>query len=536
MPHKLIFERDVMIPTRAGGELAANVYRPVEDGPFPVLMTHGPYGKDRHWADRVQQHARDLGGGPFINWETPDPETWVPKGYVVVRVDIRGVGASPGLLNPFLRRSAEDYYDAIEWAAAQPWSTGKVGLLGISFYAMNQWTVAALRPPHLAAMVPWEAAADLYRDFMRAGGLLNSSFLSGWWPNTVLNVQHGWDGSVSPDERAANRLDSLLDEALGHPLDDSFYDWMPDLSEVEVPFLSVGNWGNIGLHLRGNTEGFVNASSTEKWLRIVVGDHIHPFYQPESIEVEERFLAHFLKGEDNGWEAEPRVMLAIRDGTDSRWRGEDEWPLARTEWTSMHLDAGSLTLSQTPPGESAEASYDAAGDSLTFSTSPFEAAAELTGPVSLRLWLSASTADTDVFVRLGRIDADGTDVMGFGPEENPVALTQGWLRASHRKLDEQRSLPYRPYHAHDEELPLTPGEAVALDIEIWPTSIIFPPGTRLILEVAGREFPSSHFFHEDPRDRPPEVFAGRCTIYTGPGRPSALLVPVIPQIRSGASV
>ncbi len=492
-------------------------------------MTHGPYGKDRHWADRVQQHARDLGGGPFINWETPDPETWVPKGYVVVRVDTRGVGASPGLLNPFLRQTAEDYYDAIEWAAGQPWSTGKVGLLGISFYAMNQWTVGALKPPHLAAMVPWEAAADLYRDFMRAGGILNSGFLSWWWPNTVLNVQHGSDGSLSEDERAANRLESLSDEALEHPLIDSFYtDWMSDLSNIEVPFLSVGNWGNIGLHLRGNIEAFVNASSPQKWLRIVTGDHIHPFYEPENIALEERFLGHFLKGEDTGWSDEPRVMLAIRDGADSTWRGEDDWPIPRTEWTKSFLDAGQLTLRSTAPASESTVSYAALEGSLTFSTSPFEVETEITGPVALRLWLSSATADADVFVRLGQVDREGHEVMGFGPEENAVALTQGWLRASHRKLDPQRSLPYRPYHSHDELQPLTPGEPVALDIEVWATSIVFRVGSRLILEVAGHEMASSHFLHHDERDRPADVFGAQNTIHTGPEHPSHLLLPVIP--------
>jgi predicted acyl esterase len=531
MSRELIFERDVMIATRAGQALSANVYRPVVEGTFPVIMTVGPYGKDRHWADRNQQHARDLGGGPFVNWETPDPETWVAKGYVVVRVDNRGTGSSPGFLNPFSRTSAEDYYDAIEWAAEQPWSTGKVGLLGISFYAMNQWTVAALKPPHLTAMIPWEAAADLYRDFTRAGGILNSSFLSWWWPNTVLNVQHGWDGSVSPEERAANRIESLNDEVLERPLDGSFYhDWLSDLANIEVPFLSVGNWGNIGLHLRGNIEAFVNASSEAKWLRIVVGDHIHPFYQPENIALEERFLAHYLKGEDNGWADEPRVMLAIRDGSKTTWRAEPEWPIDRTEWVRMHLDAGELELREGTPTSDAKVSYEAMGDSVTFSSAPFEKETEVTGPVALRLWLASSTADADVFVRLGRIDPNGTDVMGFGPEENQVALTQGWLRASHRKLDDERSLPYRPYHTHDELQPLVPDQPVALDVEIWPTSIVFPVGTRLILEIAGKELSSSHFFHQDERDRPAEVFAGENTVHTGPDHDSYLFLPVIPAV------
>ena len=529
MSQAMVYERDVDIPTRDGTVLRANVYRPVGDGPFPVILTCGPYGKDRHWADRNQQHARDLGGGPFVNWETPDPETWVPKGYAVVRVDGRGTGASPGELAPFSERSARDYYDAVEWAGTQQWSTGKVGLLGISFYAMTQWPVAALRPPHLSAIVPWEAAADLYRDFFRAGGILNSRFLTWWWPNTVLNVQHGWDGSLTAEERAANALPSLVEAALAHPLAAGFeLDWHTDLSKIEVPVLSVGNWGNIGLHLRGNTEAYLAAGSEQKWLRIVVGDHIHPFYEPENIALQERFLGHFLKGEDTGWLEEPPVVLAIRDGAGITWRGEQEWPLARTRWTELHLDAAASTLSERAPTADAELTYAPLEETVTFSTAPFETSTEVTGPVALRLWVSSASTDMDVFVRLGRIEPDGSEVWGHGPEGNEVYLTQGWLRASHRKLDEARSLPYRPFHAHDELQPLEPDVAVALDIEVWPTSIVFPAGTRLVLEVAGKPMPHSHFFHENDRDRPADVFGAKSTLHTGPNHPARLLLPVVP--------
>ncbi len=526
----MIYERDVTIPVREGEPLMANVYRPVEPGQYPVLLTHGPYGKDRHWADRDQQHSRDLGGGPFVNWETPNPETWVPKGYVVVRVDGRGTGASAGVLAPFSNTAAENYHDAIEWAAEQPWSTGKVGLLGISFYAMTQWPAAALRPPHLAAMVPWEAAADMYRDFMRAGGILNNNFLSWWWPNTVRNVQHGWDGTLSQQERDANTTTvSLNDAALQHPLAGGFDDhWETDLSQVEVPVLSVGNWGNIGLHLRGNIEGYLEASSAQKWLRIITGDHIHPFYEPENIELQERFLGHFLKGEDTGWENEAPVTLAIRNGDDVTWRGEQSWPIERTAWTPYHLDAGAHSLSTEAPTSDTEVSYDALGDPVVFSTEPFDVETEVTGPVTLRLWVSSSTTDMDVFVRLGRIEADGEETWAAGPVGNRVSLTQGWLRASHRKLDEARSLPHRPYHSHDEVQPLVPGEPVALDVEIWATSIVFTPGTKLILEVGGKELTHSHFVHDDPEDRPVEVFSGKNTLHTGPGMSTYLTLPVIP--------
>lgn len=530
MTDSMIYQRDVDIPARDGQPLRANVYRPVADGQYPVIMTLGPYGKDRHWADRNQQHARDLGGGPFVNWETPNPETWVPKGYVVVRVDGRGTNASPGVLAPFSSTAAENYYDAIEWAGVQPWSNGKVGLLGISFYAMTQWPVAALRPPHLAAIVPWEAAADLYRDFFRAGGILNNTFLSWWWPNTVLNVQYGWDGSVNEQERAKNTVASLNDEALSHPLDGQFEDhWMTDLSQIEVPLLSVGNWGNIGLHLRGNTEGYVQAGSAEKWLRIVVGDHIHPFYEPENVDLEERFFGHFLKGEDTGWADEPPVMLAIRDGDEITWRGEQSWPIGRTRWTRYYLDAAQRTIGPDSPSTDAHIAFAALEESVTFTTAPSDITTEITGPVALRLWVSSSTADADIFVRFGRVDPSGEEMWAHGPEGNEVALTQGWLRASHRKLDPDETLDYRPHHTHDEVQPLVPGEVVALDIEIWPTSVVIPPGHRLVLEVGGAELRHSHFNHNDPQDRPVEVFGGTTKIHTGPDKPSYLLLPLIPD-------
>ena len=328
---------------------------------------------------------------------------------------------------------------------------------------------------------------------------------------------------------ATNTFASLTDEAVKRPLAGQWPEtWETDLTQVEVPLLSVGNWGNLGLHLRGNIEGYLDASSTQKWLRITVGDHIHPFYEPENIELEERFLGHFLKGEDTGWADEAPVMLAIRDGNDITWRGENEWPLARTEWTNYHLDAQARSLSPDAPASEAEVSYAALTETVVFSTPPFEAETEVTGPVVLRLWLSSSTTDADVFVRIGRVEPDGSEIWAAGPQENDVSIAQGWLRASHRKLDEKRTLTHRPFHAHDEVQPLEPGTPVALDIEIWPTSMVYPVGTTLILEVGGAELTHSHFVHDDLRDRPRDVFGGTTTVLTGPSHSSYLVLPVIP--------
>jgi uncharacterized protein len=293
--------------------------------------------------------------------------------------------------------------------------------------------------------------------------------------------------------------------------------------------LSVGNWGNIGLHLRGNIEGFLQAGSPQKWLRIVVGDHIHPFYEPENIILQERFLGHFLKGEDTGWLDEPKVMLAIRNGSTISWRAETEWPLQRTTWTHYHLDADRMQLDPRAPNLDATRSYAALESTLSFSTAPFAVETEVTGPVTLRLWVSSSTTDLDLFARLGRVNAEGEEVWAYGPEANEVALAQGWLRASHRKLDARRSLPHRPLHAHDTVEPLSPGEPVALDVEVWPTCIVYPAGTKLVLEIGGKELVNSHFTHDHPVDRPAGVFGGTCTIHTGPSHASYLTLPVIPE-------
>src|SRR6266566_8223575 len=254
----VIFEKDVAIPMREGAVLRANVYRPNTSERFPVILTVGPYGKDLHFEDfDAGAYAQIDEHGPYLNWETPNPDWWVPRGYVVVRVDQRGIGASPGTINLFTRKQGEDFYDAIEWAAHEDWSTGKVGLLGISYYALTQWQVAALQTPHLAAIIPWEGMVDLYRDASRHGGMLSNVFLAAWYPRQVLSVQYGADGSVPEQERAANRIDPLplMRE---HVLDDAFYQaFTPDVRQIQVPLLSVGNWGGFGLHLRGNIEGYL---------------------------------------------------------------------------------------------------------------------------------------------------------------------------------------------------------------------------------------------------------------------------------------
>ncbi|MEH2482305.1 putative acyl esterase [Nitrobacteraceae bacterium AZCC 2146] len=554
----MIAEQDVLIPANDGCQLRANVYRPNGDGPFPVLMAMGIYGKDVHFADGYKPQWEKLqqlnpgicdegSSGKFLRWEMIDPDRWVPDGYVVVHVDSRGSGKSPGYLDPFSPRETQDFYDAIEWAARMPWSTGKIGLIGISYLSIKQWQVAALRPPHLTAICPWEGGCDLYRDWSHHGGIFSNHFPTAWWPRQVLVNQNGNSETHHRDREtgepttgvplnasmlATNRADHPND-LLRHSLDDEWYrERTPDLSLIEVPLFSSGNWGGAGLHLRGNIEGYVRSASKKKWLEIHVGTHFESFYLPAYVERQKRFFGHFLKGDNNGWLDEPKVRLEVRGPASAESRNEEEWPLARTQWQKYYLNCEGRTLSLKPAVTHAQFGYTPIGEGVTFLSEPFEDRTEFTGPLMARLWIKSFTNDLDVFATLRMISPDGSEVAFVGASDiEPVA--RGWLRASHRKIDETMSLPYRPYHAHNEVQHLEPGKPYPLNVEIWPTSIVFPIGYRMALTIQGCDYEVSggagRLQHSHPQDRPPFEFNVRNTILSGPSSESYLLLPFIPQ-------
>ena len=197
----MIIERDLPVEMDDGVVLRVDVFRPDTKEKVPVVLAGGPYGKgvkyQEHykplWDSLVKMHPDILEGSQhrWLTWETVDPEIWVPWGYACVRVDSRGAGRSPGYLDIFSPRETKDFAIAIEWAGRQKWSNGKVGLNGVSYYAINQWQVAELQPKHLTAMIPWEGAADHYRDWARHGGILSNKFMEIWYPRQVEAVQHG---------------------------------------------------------------------------------------------------------------------------------------------------------------------------------------------------------------------------------------------------------------------------------------------------------------------------------------------------------
>jgi predicted acyl esterase len=563
---------DVPITMDDGVVLRADVFRPEPDGSYPALISYGPYAKGLafqdgypdQWAALTTAHPEVLAGSTnrYQNWEVVDPERWVPDGYVCVRVDSRGTGRSPGFVDHFSWREARDFHDCIEWAAAQRWSNGRIGTSGVSYYGMNQWQVASLRPPHLAAMCVWEGASDWYRDATHHGGIL-STFWEHWYDMQVKTVQYGLasGGPVNPNtgtvvcggdplserQLRANRSDFGA-EIRAHPLDDDYHRERSAVwDRLQTPLLSAGNWGGQGLHLRGNVEGFVRAATDQKWLEMHGLEHWTSFYTDEGIRLQKRFFGHFLKHEDTGWEDQPKVLLRVRhiDGSFVD-RREHEWPLARTLWTRLYLDVVERKLQPDPVSGSATAAYDPLTDEVTFTGPPLEEQTELTGPAALHVEVSSSTADADIFAVLRVFDADGAEVTFQGAIDPHTPIGQGWLRASHRKLDQRLTRTYRPYHTHDEEQPLVPGEIVAVDVEILPTSLVIPAGYRLAVTISGRDYEFAGdtparlsnfknelkgcgpFLHDDPQDRPLPRPEDRVTLHAGDNRQAYLLLPIVP--------
>jgi len=315
--------------------------------------------------------------------------------------------------------------------------------------------------------------------------------------------------------------------------------------------LSAANWGGQGLHPRGNFEGFARAASKEKWLEAHGIEHWTHFYTDYGRTLQKRFFDFTLKDMKNGWDRQPRVQLQVRHVDRFVERHENEWPIARTRWTKLYLDPAGHALGPEPPKAAASVTYDALGDGVTFVSAPLEHETEITGPLAARLFVSSSTADADLFLVFRVFAPDMREVVFMGAIDPHTPVAQGWLRASHRKLDPKLSTEYRPYHTHDELQPLKPGEVVQLDVELWPSSVVVPAGHRVALSVRGKDYEwqkstgarlsnfknelrgCGPFLHDDPRDRQAAVFGGRNTLHAGPGRESFVLAHVVPRKRVG---
>lgn len=517
----LHIEYDLAVAMRDGVEIYVDVYRPENTAAdLPVIIAWSPYGKH---GGRPSAPSRRPESGVREEWisgytaiEAPDPAYWCAHGYSVVYPDPRGTWKSGGDFTMSSDQEAEDFHDLIEWAGGQDWSNGKVGLSGVSYLSISQWRVAATKPSHLAAINPWEGLTDMYRDLAYHGGIPESNF-------TKAFARH----SIGYSSTQVEDLETLFAD---HPLADAYWkSKTAQLDAIDVPAYVVASWSNQGLHSRGTLEGFKKVSSPDKWLEVHGRKTWEYYYQPENVEQQRKFFDHTLKGVDNDWPERPRVLLEVRDQpSGTGLRAEREWPVAETKYTPLYLDAATRTLSAEEVVAQEEIRYEATGDDRAEFDYLFTAPTELVGHMKLRLWVEAvGSDDADLFVAIQKIDADGA-VVGFPffalYDHGPVAL--GWLRASHRELDENLSTPWQPWHPHRSEDPLRPGVPVAAEIEILPSATYFAAGERLRVVVQGSDVYKNILpGHEKTRN------AGHHVLHTGGTYDSHLLVPVVPARR-----
>lgn len=520
----ICIERDLAVPLRDGARLFGNLYRPTANGRYPVIMSVTPYGKDK-LPDRVANFFMRLSGIKFgklncsrlTGFESPDPVYWAQWGYAVLQADVRGYHKSEGQAGVLRQQDAEDYYDLIEWAASQRWCTGRVGLMGVSYLAMSQWYAAALKPPHLCAIVPWEGATDLYRELAFHGGIPETKFVT-LWANMRLRRGHNPKYPMAED---------FLAEREAHPLDDEYWaSKRPILEKIEAPALICASWSNHGLHTRGSIEGFERLSSEQKWLFTHGRKEWETFYSDEALAWQKRFLDHFLKDIDNGMEQVPKVCLEVRKSFyQQEVRPEPGWPLSSVHPMLLYLCANTRRLQKEPVVTMGKVQYlSTSRRSNAIFSFKFERAVELIGGMRLKLWVSTAEGDDlDLFVVLRKLDANGREVFfsGFnGYERDGVA--KGWLRVSHRELDPSRSTPLRPWHRHTRVQKLRPGDIVPIEIEIWPSATLFEAGSSLQLTIQGHDTAKNPAFgHRKLVNR------GWHTIFTGGQYDSCLAVPLI---------
>ena len=550
-------EKDVMVTLRDGVRIAVDVYHPdVEGEKFPAILCWGEWGKDSQdivaWMAQTPQKYLD---SPFWNGsiEGCDYTYTVPRGYIHVIAEPRGIGNSEGVnLGDATLHDRRDIYDTVEWIAAQPWCTGKVVMMGPSSYSRAQLQAGQEPAPHLVALRPDEAPEPFAAENF-----------TGIFDPLLYNVHtgvHAYDQQPpvsyhQPEQRMQPRFltqytkeeqKRLLQELLDDPdikynlkfypevrypasspslVDDLLYFKHPvpldnGFQNLKVP-MYIGTAWNNRLYEWGTFEAFRKANVPEKQKKLIVYPPMFParpyaWYHDEGV----RWFDYWVKGEDNGIMDEPQVKIFVMGV--NKWKFENEWPLARTQYTKFYLQPqGGLSTEPVAAGSAPEsftqpAPYlDPTVYCLRYATQPFSKDTEVTGELALHLEAAIDIDDTNWMV----------DVVDVDPQGGRFVISSGQLKAKFRALDEEKSLPHRPVHLRQEPVPVTPGEVNRYDIALTPTANVFLKGHRM--EVILR--------NQDDMMGPlakngvyllPFMRTVTHTIYFGQ---SHLLVPVIPS-------
>jgi predicted acyl esterase len=550
---EMVTEHDVFVTMRDGVRLAADIYRPEGGGRFPALLALSPYGKGKQALQPIAQPpASPLWDGGV---EAGDPRFLTANGYVHVIADCRGVNKSEGEYRGWMsRQEGQDGYDLVEWIAAQPWCDGNVGMVGISYFGTIQLHVAAEQPPHLKAIMPWNAVADFYREATHHGGILQTFFFDLYTRSTRGNPV-----SVTHEEHSAQELMRLVEEAkadpdlqmyttlwnivdnpvtnpsffdvLMHPLDGSFY-WERSAytayDRIKIPFyVRSAWWAYAHMHLVG---AFMHYNGIDAPRKLEIDrpvDEERPLARSYDEEVV-RWYDHWLKGLDTGVMDEAPMRLYVMGS--NTWREAHEWPLPETNWTTLYLrswgrldsdpeplDAASDAFLQQPLSQTTEIM------GLAYSTEPLAVDTEVTGPCSVTLYAAIDQSDTNWIVSLEDVDPSGSS----------REVTRGFLKASHRELDPGRSTIGEPYHPHERALPVPENEIVEYEIGISPTANVFRRGHRIRLRIMCLDYRGN----PRPAQGVSQVHypwhlcssaTTRHTIHHDRTRTSKLLLPVIP--------
>lgn len=507
---------DHAIPVQGGASLLADVVLPAPSGRFPALIAFSPY-------PRQLQNS----GAPFGFIEAGASDFWAPRGYAHVLVNARGTCGSGGTYGWLDEQERRDLYDVIEWTAAQPWCDGNVGMIGISYFAIAQLHAAGMKPPHLRAILPLAGTTDLYRGAAWHGGMPSSRFVGAWvaglgvlggrgrgsfrgaltkLASSVLRLPAvhrrfeafngeaaiGALGKLMRSEYDAEPWDSLYFAAAAeHPLDDDFWrarDATPLLSGVDIPVYLGCDWDNVPLHLPSTFWAW-EALAHNPRVRMGVLPRGGLCWPWESFHVEAlAWFDRWLKGRDTGIDEGDRVRYFVHGA--ERWRSARSWPPPGLRYSPLFLRAdGRLGKESGPDGARAFLHFPAAIERpanahapvlpghLSWDTEPLAQPLEIAGPIELSLSAVATAGDVDWIVTVHDVAPDG----------EARELTQGWLRGSHRALDEARSRPGAPFHAHDRLLAVTPGKQESYSIAVVPTAHRFLPGHRLRLRLASSD-------------------------------------------------
>jgi len=505
----IVRERDICIQLRDGTTVYADLFRPLEEERVPVIIAWSPYGKSS--GEEALNKLPGRGGVPvgatsgLQKFEGPDPAFWCGHGYAVLNPDSRGAFHSQGTIRYWGTQDAQDGYDVVEWAAAQPWCTGKVAFAGNSWLAIAQWFIAAEQPPHLAAIAPWEGLSDMYRHDLARGGVVDATF------NARSVASMIGQGCTEDTAQMIQR----------YPLMNPYWqDKAANLERISVPAYIVASWTN-GIHVRGTFEGWHRCGSPHKWLRVHNSHEWPDLYEHEHDL--RRFFDHVLKGLDNGWEETPRVRLSILNpgGEDIVNRAECEFPLARTDEVKLYLDATDQTMARQASANAGSLSYGVGGQAAFEYVFPRDT--ELTGYFTLHAWVEAvGVQDIDLHVYLQKLDAGG---MLLEPQVDgrPWQGARGWLRVSHREVDPERSLPWAVTYKHTREQYLCPGQVVPVDITLEPLGMVWRRGERLRLVVTDHDLGTSGGTRSHRNE------TARCRLHAGGRYDSYLLIPQIPR-------